>query len=35
MAEPFHRFRDPERRRIQDAVEELRLVVDPAPDSGR
>jgi dihydrodipicolinate synthase/N-acetylneuraminate lyase len=37
MAEPFHRFREPERQRIQEALEELRsaVVVDPASDAGR
>lgn len=29
MAEPFHRFREPERRRIREALEELRAEVDP------
>jgi 4-hydroxy-tetrahydrodipicolinate synthase len=28
MAEPFHRFREPERRRIREALEELRPVVE-------
>jgi 4-hydroxy-tetrahydrodipicolinate synthase len=28
MAEPFHRYREPERRRIQEALEELRPLVD-------
>lgn len=28
MAEPFHRFREPERRRIQAAVEELRALLE-------
>jgi dihydrodipicolinate synthase/N-acetylneuraminate lyase len=28
MAEPFHRFREPERRRIREAVEELRPLVE-------
>lgn len=27
MAEPFHRYREPERRRIQEAIEELRPLV--------
>ena len=35
MAEPFHRFREPERRRIREALDELRSVVDPASVSGR
>ena len=34
MAEPFHRFREPERRRIREALEELRSVVDPASGAG-
>lgn len=29
MAEPFHRFREPERRRVEEALEELRPIVDP------
>jgi 4-hydroxy-tetrahydrodipicolinate synthase len=28
MAEPFHRFREPERRRIEEALEELRPLVE-------
>ena len=28
MAEPFHRFREPERQRIREALEELRPVVE-------
>jgi 4-hydroxy-tetrahydrodipicolinate synthase len=28
MAEPFHRFREPERRRIREALEELRPLVE-------
>ena len=35
MAEPFHRFRDPERRRVREALEELRSVVEPPPGPGR
>jgi 4-hydroxy-tetrahydrodipicolinate synthase len=34
MAEPFHRFREPERRRIEEALEELRPVVEPPPRLG-
>jgi 4-hydroxy-tetrahydrodipicolinate synthase len=29
MAEPFHRFREEERRRVEEALEELRPLVDP------
>jgi 4-hydroxy-tetrahydrodipicolinate synthase len=29
MAEPFHRFREPERRQVEAALEELRPIVDP------
>jgi 4-hydroxy-tetrahydrodipicolinate synthase len=29
MAEPFHRFREPERRQVEKALEELRTIVEP------
>jgi 4-hydroxy-tetrahydrodipicolinate synthase len=29
MAEPFHRFREPERRKVAEALEELRAIVTP------
>jgi hypothetical protein len=29
MAEPFHRFREPERRQVEEALEELRTIVEP------
>jgi 4-hydroxy-tetrahydrodipicolinate synthase len=29
MAEPFHRFREPERRKVEEALEELRVIVEP------
>jgi 4-hydroxy-tetrahydrodipicolinate synthase len=29
MAEPFHRFREPERRRVEEALAELQPIVDP------
>jgi 2-dehydro-3-deoxy-D-pentonate aldolase len=38
MAEPFHRFRDPERGRIRQAVEELSALVQEtlrSPSSGQ